>query len=399
MSNVLDEKAGSKAQAFLACLSEIADGRDKRMYAVIEGSRFGSLTSRLSTAGLSHRPLYRRMGGSTEVVLGGPWLVALATAPPGPASQPVTGDRADPNDEDLAALAAKLSAEMADAIANGDESGGGMLPVDEIDKPDRVKTRAEMLLDLVEAKPGLVFWVTDRSVFEEDLYRHLRGINRILLPLATNGVARSILSASSGEGEIALAATGPEQDELEGDGQGRYEAVVFRHADPNVIMQVFPTLSPDQVSRLMGPAEQILFAPDEEWGGSIRRGRRPADGVAERGMLRLTQQNVEAIIESRLQASRSRRVVVFRRSAPQLLKNMDDREALIFMERHENQARAHGLRTERGFFQWTYLMGASDGQFIRSPEIRAHLKGGNPDARLNDIMRLMANAATEGTRA
>lgn len=399
MSIVLDEKAGAKAQAFLACLSEIADGRDKRIYAVMEGARFGSLTSRLSTAGLSHRPLYRRMGGSTEVVLGGPWLVALATAPPGPASQPMTGDQAGPNDEDLAALAAKLSAEMADSIANGDESGAGMLPVDEIDKPDQVKARTEMLLDLVEAKPGLVFWVTDRSVSEEDVYRHLRGINRILLPLATNGVARSILSTSSGEGEIALAAAEPEQDELERNGQGRYEAVVFRHADPNVIMQVFPTLSPDQVARLMGPAEQILFAPAEEWGGSIKRGRRPEDGVAERGMLRLTEQNVEAISESRLQASRSRRVVVFRRSAPQLLKNMDDREALIFMARHETQARAHGLRTERGFFQWTYLMGASDGQFIRSPEIRAHIKGGNPDARLNDIMRLMANAAKEGVRA
>ncbi|MBW6424861.1 hypothetical protein KX729_25770 [Rhizobium sp. XQZ8] len=77
---------------------------------------------------------------------------------------------------------------------------------------------------------------------------------------------------------------------------------------------------------------------------------------------------------------------------------MDDREALIFMERHERQARAHGLKTERGFFQWTYLMGASDDRFIQSPEIYAQLKGGNPDDRLNDMMRLMAKATREELR-
>jgi hypothetical protein len=405
MAETADEKAGLSVigQAFLARLSEIVDGCDQRIYAVMDGARFGGLPSWLSAAGLSHRPLYRQKGMDTAVVLGGPWLVSLSMAPPAPVSQNAADHSAEPGDEELAALAERLSAEMAEAVANGDESGGGMLPADEIDRPERVKGRIEALLELVEDKPGVVFWIGDRSMSEEKIYRHLRGINRILLPLERDAVAGSALSGASAEGEIALAAGEPDQEassiDADGDVKERYEAVVFRHADPNVIMQVFPTLSPEQVARLMGPAEQIFFAPAAEWGGSIKRGRRPQDVAAEKGMLRLTRRTIEAIGESRLQASRHRRVAVFRRSAPHLLQDMDDREALIFMERHEMQARAHGLKTERGFFQWTYLMGASDGKFIESADIRAHLNGGNADARLNDMMRLMANAAKEGIRA
>ncbi|MBW6424860.1 hypothetical protein KX729_25765 [Rhizobium sp. XQZ8] len=70
---------------------------------------------------------------------------------------------------------------MAHAVANGDESGGSMLPTDEIDRPERIKVRIEALLELVEDKPGLVFWIGGRSLSEDEIYRHLRSINRILI--------------------------------------------------------------------------------------------------------------------------------------------------------------------------------------------------------------------------
>jgi hypothetical protein len=40
-------------------------------------------------------------------------------------------------------------------------------------------------------------------------------------------------------------------------------------------------------------------------------------------------------------------------------------------------------------------MSASNGRFIEAPDIRQNLKGRNPDARLDEMMRLMANAAKE----
>lgn len=401
MQDQLDGRAELSAvsQAYLTRLSQIADSGDRRIYAVLDGALFGNLTADLSAAGLCHRPLYRQAGPDAAIMLGGPWLVSLSLSPAVPSVPDGLIETAEPSDEELRALAAKLSDAMADAVASGDESGGGVLPADEIDLPRQVKSRIEALLRLVADKPAVVFWVGDRSLSEETLYRHLRGINRIIVPLEREALAGSGVSVPAEAGEMSLAAGDAREEALAAaDVAGRRdrgEVVVFRHADPNVIMQVFPALSPEQVVRLMGPAEEVYFAPGEAWGGNIKRGRRPVDIVAQGGMLRLTPENIEAISASRMLAARRRRVEAFQRSAPHLLQGMDEREALLFMERYEKQARAYGLKTERGFFQWTYLMSASNGRFIEAPDIRQNLKGGNPDARLDDMMRLMANAAKE----
>ena len=401
MQDQLDGRVELSAvsQAYLSRLSQIAESRDRRIYAVLDGALFSNLTADLSAAGLCHRSLYRQAGPDAAIMLGGPWLVSLSLSPAAPFAPDGLTETAEPSDEELQALAAKLSEAMADAVAKGDESGGGALPVDEIDLPRQVKSRMEALLKLVADKPAVVFWVGDRSLSEETIYRHLRGINRVVVPLEREALAGSGVSVPAEAGEMSLAAVDAQEEALAAaDFAGRRdrgEVVVFRHADPNVIMQVFPALSPEQVVRLMGPAEEVYFAPDEAWGGNIKRGRRPVDIVAQGGMLRLTPGNIEAISASRMLAARRRRVEAFQRSAPHLLQGMDEREALLFMERYEKQARAYGLKTERGFFQWTYLMSASNGRFIEAPDIRQNLKGGNPDARLDDMMRLMANAAKE----
>ncbi|NTA83652.1 hypothetical protein G6L13_24440 [Agrobacterium tumefaciens] len=386
-------------QVYLKRLSRIADSCDRRIYAVLDGALFGNLTADLSAAGLCHRPLYRSAGSNSAIVLGGPWLVSLSLSPPASSAPDSLVETAEPSDEELQALAAKLSNDMAKAVANGDESGGGLMPADEIDLPGRVKSRIEALLKLIADRPAVVFWVGDRGLSEETIYRHLRGINRIFLPLERDALAGLSGSVSGEAGDISLAAGDAQEGasfalDLE-EARGRSEIVVFRHADPNVMMQVLPALSPEQVVRLMGPAEEIYFAPAEAWGGNIKRAHRPVDVVAQGGMLRLTPENIEVISASRMLAARRRRVTAFQRSAPHLLQGMDEREALIFMERYETQARIYGLKTERGFFQWTYLMSASNGRFIEAPDIRQNLRGRNPDARLDEMMRLMANAAKE----
>ncbi|MCZ7450969.1 hypothetical protein O8B93_25685 [Agrobacterium rhizogenes] len=405
MQDQLDGRAELSAvsQAYLTRLSQIADSGERRIYAVLDGALFGNLTGDLSAAGLCHRPLYRQAGPDAAIMLGGPWLVSLSLSPAVPPAPDGLIETAEPSDEELQALAAKLSDAMADAVARGDESGGGVLPADEIDLPRQVKSRIEALLKLVADKPAVVFWVGDRSLSEETIHRHLRGINRIILPLERDALAGLSGSVSGEAGDISLAADDAQEEasfalDLE-EGRGRSEIVIFRHADPNVMMQVLPALSPEQVVRLIGPAEEIYFAPAEVWGGSIKRAHRPVDVVAQGGMLRLTPENIEVISASRMLAARRRRVGAFQRSAPHLLQGMEEREALIFMERYETQARIYGLKTERGFFQWTYLMSASNGRFIEAPDIRQNLKGSNPDARLDEMMRLMANAAKERGRA
>lgn len=165
MQDQLDGRAELSAvsQAYLTRLLQIADSGDRRIYAVLDGALFGNLTADLSAAGLCHRPLYRQAGPDAAIMLGGPWLVSLSLSPVVPSAPDGLIETAEPSDEELRALAAKLSDAMADAVASGDESGGGVLPADEIDLPRQVKSRIEALLRLVADKPAVVFWVGDRS--------------------------------------------------------------------------------------------------------------------------------------------------------------------------------------------------------------------------------------------
>ncbi len=391
--------------AYFERLSQIAAGCDKRIHAVVDGARFAALTSRLSVAGLCHRPLYRQVGqGEGEnqaVVLGGPWLVSLSTAPPRPVSTDLVSEDDVASDEALAALSERLAAEMADAIARGDESGGGMLPSDGIDQPEEVTQRIKVLLELVGDRPGVVFWISERSSSDDEVFRHLRGINRILVPQEWATAAHVLGDAQSDGGFAEMARAAGVQDGAEDattDGKARFEpqqAVVFRHADPNVMMQVFPRLSPEQAVRLMGPAEQIFFAPDIEWGGGVKRGRRPQDVVAEKGMLFIRAEQMAELHDVRATNSQRKIADYLRKVAPKQTADMSDAELDAFVQDSCHSGRELGLRAERAQGYWAYLLLYSGGRMGRDAAMRDmllnHPELGTPDQIIYLLMRRLAS--------
>jgi hypothetical protein len=387
----------SVAQALVKSVSELASDADRRVYAVMDGSQFNDLPRLLKQADVSHRPLYRSAGGDYAVIVGGPWLVN-----PYQAALPHSSDRSshdaaegDVSDEELEARSATLSAQMVSSLKAGDPTGGGMLPSDEGD-PALVFERLQKIIELSDRKPALVFWSGDGDFAAEDLYRHLRGMNTVRVPTSAKGDKNTRMLGAGDGRDIAVA--GPEDDSADTSSFRGYERVIFRHADANVMMQVIPVLDETQTAILFGPAEQIIFAPDATWGGGVKRARQRAGIPQQHGILTLSEQNIDAMADIRLEASRRKRAALFRTSVPHLLEGLNDDEALVCMERYEQQARTYGLRTERGFYQWTYLMSASEGRFIQSPDIRNHLKGENPDKRLDEMMGVMANAAMTGAR-
>lgn len=387
----------SVAQALSKAISELCEADDKRIYAVMDGSQFENLPRLLKNADVAHRPLYRYAGGDYSVILGGPWLIDPyhASVPPTSLEPMSDGDDGDVSDEVLAERSAALTEMMVEWLKSGDATGGGMLPGMVAD-PSVVVARLRAMIALSDGKPALVFWSGDNKLDAETLYRHLRGLNTIRVPKSDRDDGNPQMQGAGDLRDIAVAAEEDvTSDRLSVPG---YERLIFRHADANVLMQVIPVLDEAQVATLFGPAEQIIFAPDSAWGGGLKRARKGTD-VPPQSVLSLTRKNIEAMSDIRLEASRRKRVSLFRNSTPHLLDGLNDEQALICMERYEQQARAHGLRTERGFYQWTYLMSASEGRFIQSPEIRDHLKGGNPDKRLDEMMGFMANAAANGERA
>ncbi|WP_416409127.1 hypothetical protein [Agrobacterium rosae] len=391
---------------YLARLSEIATSRDKRIHAVLDGARFASLGADLSSAGICHRPLYRQdlrqQDVSHNVVVGGPWFACLSSMPPQPASANFASLDGDLSDGELAALSERLVAEMAESIASGDESGGRMLPSDGIDKPDEVEQRIEALLKLVGDQPGVVFWICNRTVSDDEMFRHLRSINRVLMPQdwATSADQKIVDNQNeSNFGEIASAAGA--QDEAKPAAQDaergseRLEAVVFRHADPNVMLQVFPLLSPEQAARLIGPAEQVFFAPGPMWGGGIKRARRPVGVVPPKGMLRINTEQMAELHAVRAQSSQRKIAGYLRTVAPQQTAGISDQDLDVFVTRSYRSGTKLGLRAERGQGYWAYLLLYSGGRMGRDPATRDmllnHPELGTPDQKIYLLMQRLSS--------
>lgn len=111
------------------------------------------------------------------------------------------------------------------ADAAGIAAGPHLVPV-----PD--DTAIDNVVAFVGDRPAAVFWSWPDG--EDALYRHLRKLNRVEIPLDTG-------------------AYGPEE----------FEPVLFRHADPNVLAAVLPILELEQFGELLGAARGlVMVAPD-----------------------------------------------------------------------------------------------------------------------------------------
>jgi hypothetical protein len=138
-------------------------------------------------------------------------------------------------------------------------------------------------------KPALVFWIGGADLTHERLFKHLRSLNKVLVP-QEHGKA----------------------DEL--------EAVIFRHADGNVLASVLPVLDEARFARLFGPALALTFhAPDfpDEQGWPVRRAVLPLPAAnPPPGMLALTQSQLSILDDGRMDTVVQRIVKEVEASSP-----------------------------------------------------------------------------------
>ncbi|GGB11721.1 hypothetical protein GCM10011491_44520 [Brucella endophytica] len=103
----------------------------------------------------------------------------------------------------------------------------------------------DKMFALVEERHAVVFWLCKAG--GDALYRHLRTINMVNIPE-----------------EAAKKGSLDPRDEV----SGRFMPVLFRHADPNVLAQVMPVVDRPLIKKFLGPAESVVFLPDDKWSES-----------------------------------------------------------------------------------------------------------------------------------
>ncbi|WP_182084197.1 DUF4123 domain-containing protein [Aureimonas sp. ME7] len=355
-----EDPSGLEARLFDA-LADLARDPSARVYAVMDGAMVADLPQALARSRLDHRSLVQE-GSPREVAALGLWLVDPAVRRAAVDASEVP-EAADLSDEALALWSERMGAEAEAALAGGDETGGGAFSPHRTEPADPLEGLAAVR-EIAGSGPGLVFWCGGPRLGLDTLFRHLRGLGRIVT-----------------EGE-------------------REEIVLFRHGDANVLAQVLPALGDGGLARFLGPADFVLFAPGKAWGGGLKRAG-PAVGEAPAGMLRIGADALGAMEEARLGRSRDKVAAYLREVAPLETAGLDDAALGRRVREYEADGARLGLRSERAHAQWSFLMLTTGGQVAGDRDVRRALeRSRDPDRALARMLRhagrLEQQAASSG---
>jgi hypothetical protein len=361
----------------LSLLKRIAANPAQRVYALIDGARFDDLPAMLAAAGLSHRSLYRNVQDA-ELIRAGPWLVDpyrdLDPASNAWGGVPINGSGSDMAED---AVAADTDAAMRNPWPGDDEKPYESAASGNPDQEKQFNLIAGIIADL----PAIVYWIGDADLTEAKLWRHLRTLNMVLIPKRY----------------------GEENPPPLEPGAETHDALMFRHADGNVLAEVLPVLDATQFARVFGPAKALMFlAPDHPAsdGSIIRRALLPDDAPpAQPGMLKLSMEQMEGIEDVRLKRSQQRIVKYLRDVAPVQTKRMGDKEVVDKTTLFLKEGRALGVRTEAGLGRWCYLQVITNGEMGRQKSVVDFVTtrnlGNNPGASAEErveILMWMASA-------
>lgn len=235
--------------------------------------------------------------------------------------------------------------------------------------PGKSAEKALRLAGLTRAPASAVWWHWSEPgrAGADSLFRHLRRLNMVELPVATSEDAGSV------------------------------ETVLLRHGDPEVVATLLPLLSLTQLARFLGPADAILlrFTPVLPGDSGIRRLVRPASlPDPAPGMLRLTAAQLQQLSQQRLTREEARVLGYLRRHGGPFLPSVTEGhpDPLPGLTRAWlAEAKGMGVSGERALWKWSLLQLLTEGRMSTDPKVRAFLANATPrhgaDRRVNQIMR------------
>ncbi|MHC1550370.1 DUF4123 domain-containing protein [Phyllobacterium sp. K27] len=223
--------------------------------------------------------------------------------------------------------------------------------------------------ELALEKPCAVFWSCPEG--EQALWRHLRSINEIMIP----------------------------DDRIEGnDGKSgtpvKYERVLFRHWDPNVLGSFLPLLTAEQFMRLFGPATAILINATSQ--GGLKRALRPEHpSKPTKGLLTIRRDQLEDVDSERRAAYCKQMSAHLREMAPHETARMSEQELNGRVLKYEASGNRLGLTQERSLGIWGFLMIASGDRFEHQPEIKQFVQSGpgTPDENMETLLHQITRLA------
>lgn len=379
-----------------------------RVFALVDGAQFEDLPAQLEDAGLAYRSLYFSRVPRNRM-LAGPWLVDFYRAPldddylldrgddagertfAGEERTTITDASRNPDDlsmEGLQSRADQLAEQMRAALDLGDTTGGGVLPPGgelEIGVPAPlfgIEAQVDKFMKILGDRPAAVFWAGDESLTQSAIWKQGRTLNRVVIPrrfiaagwegieLPDEVPAEDLFDREEHTNLEGLAPTLPPPPPSVPE---QYVGVTFRHTDGNVLAEVLPVLSPEELARVMGPARFLMFcapdhpAPDTQSAFWVV-GRPQPSGPTPVGFLRFSPSQMNAIRVTRIRRSRQRIARFLKRNIPDFIDPFSDSEIESIVIESETSGRRLGLHSEAAHMRWAYLMMLSNCQVAKAPE-------------------------------
>ena len=230
------------------------------------------------------------------------------------------------------------------------------LYLDEVDAPTiaagphlvRLRDAADVarLRAWADGAPAIVWWRWSGPA--EGLRRHLRGLNMVEIPRARYDARND--AAEPG-----------------------WKAVLFRHADPNVLMDVMQVLDPAQTARLLGEAEALLLdAPNYPAPVAVAAGDGPP--TPRPGLLRIGHDQYEALGDVRRAVIRPRVEAYLRTATPKRAAAHDGPAFRAAVDAALTEGRRLGLRSSVAFSRLALMEFSTGGRTLDSARFRAAME-------------------------
>lgn len=245
-----------------------------------------------------------------------------------------------------------------------------------VDRRERDGRIEEPVLDrlivLLGDRPAAVFWQCNAGA--DILYRHLRGINKVLYPKQAY-MGRDIDIPESG-----------------------VEMVTLRHADANVMAQISSALEWNGLSRLLGPSDAVLFTPEEDWSPKPMRVQRHDEmPLAHNGPLRIGRIELRNMARVRFEWLTRRTINYLGEYAPVHTQRVSEARLKMDVESWLREAQTSGVTEEPAFRKWCYLQTVHEGRLQQSQfaaDFKAHRDTAvSADERVHQMMTYMIERA------
>lgn len=259
------------------------------------------------------------------------------------------------------------------------------------------------LLALIGDRAGAVFWQCPTG--GEALYRHLRGINMVLIPADAAGTDDPVAEVEAGGDDLvdasdeadAMIAPEPDDGKDPQTGNDTHSMVLFRHADANVITQLLASMSPDEKARFLGPASLVFASPDPEWsnGTPIAYHRATPGGAVYRGPLRLSETTLAGIEDSQLKASRSTIATYLQKVAPDYTERLSREKLHSFIVKAETVGDRLGFESEYAHGLWALLTLITGGEILTNEQVLGHFESDprDPEEVLDELYDQITDAS------